>query len=194
MVGGACDKHGVSSRLLHKQLRQIPIMCTIGKGAPSRHNEPKYADGEIPAQANDQRRNYILSPSTEGQSQLNKGQLSEIGSPHSAGRARVRLEQRRSSGICPLKTGKQMPCDPVSLYNKGDPRKVSGQASLLRKARLLSSCVTESRHKSKFNQGFPRPQGTQPSEVLVKFPCGVSGHQGSMRRPWGQVTLVVGPA
>lgn len=75
------------------------------------------------SQADDQRRNYMLSPTTEGWSPLNKGQLSVIRSPQSVGRTRISFEQRRSSGICPLKTGKQMPCNPVLVRNKRDLKK-----------------------------------------------------------------------
>lgn len=84
-------------------------MGIIGQCPLSRHRSQSMQRVKFPAQADDQRRNYMLSPTTEGWSELNKGQLSEIGSAQNAGRAGIWFEQRRSSGICPLKTGKQMP-------------------------------------------------------------------------------------
>lgn len=51
-----------------------------------------------------------------------------------------------------------MLCNPVSLYNKGDARKVSGQASLLLKAQLLNARVTRQDPRSDLAMAFPDPR------------------------------------
>lgn len=116
------------------------------------------------SQTDDQRRNYTLSPTTEGQSQLKKGQLSVIRSLGSVGRTRTGSEQRRSSGICPRRQANKCLVILSWFITKEISRKVSGQASQLQKAEPPRSHVTGSSSTSKFNQGFPRPLAVQQSE------------------------------